>query len=78
MPETDFDLKGEFIELYKLLKLLGLCASGGEAKHAVAEGQVKVDGAPETRKAFKVRAGHSVEFQGETIRVRGEAETNKG
>ncbi len=65
----DFKLSTEFIELYKLLKLCGLCESGGAAKHTIAEGHVKVNGAVETRKAFKVRSGHSIEYSGQTIRV---------
>ena len=69
MNEISFPLTGEFIELYKLLKVTGLCESGGIAKHAISEGQVQVNGAVETRKAFKVRAGHSIEFEGGKISV---------
>jgi ribosome-associated protein len=69
MPEISFSITGEFIELYKLLKAAGLCENGGAAKFAIAEGQVRVDGATETRKAFKVRPGHRVEFGGEAILV---------
>lgn len=65
----EFQLKEEFIELYKLLKHVGLCENGGAAKFAVSEGQVTVNGEVETRKAFKVRAGHVVEFSGEKIQV---------
>lgn len=68
--QVEFKLKEEFIELYKLLKLMGLCENGGEAKHAISEGLVKVNGEIETRKAFKTRAGHKVEFNGESIEVR--------
>ncbi len=70
MPDIQFILKGEFIELYKLLKVTGVCESGGTAKHAISEGQVQVNGAPETRKAFKVRAGHRVKFDGQEILVK--------
>lgn len=55
--------------MFKLLKLCGLCESGGAAKHAIAGGGVTVDGQVEIRKAFKVRAGHVVVFEGQTIRV---------
>lgn len=34
----------EFIRLDALLKLSGLCQTGGEAKMRVAEGEVAVDG----------------------------------
>lgn len=67
---AEFILKDEFIELYKLLKLMGLCEHGGAAKFVISEGQVTVNGEVETRKAFKVRAGHTVEFNGEKITVR--------
>ena len=70
MADMEFKLAGEYIELFKLLKATGCCESGGAAKHAIAGGQVLVNGAPETRKAFKVRAGHRVEFDGQAIQVR--------
>ncbi len=70
MNEISFSLKGDFIELYKLLKITGVCDSGGAAKHAISEGLIKVDGDAETRKAFKVRRGQTIEFQSEKILVR--------
>ena len=63
-------MKEEFIELFKLLKATGLCDSGGAAKFAISGGQVKVDGVPETRRAFKVRSGSQVELEGTTILVK--------
>ncbi|HNX68021.1 MAG TPA: RNA-binding S4 domain-containing protein [Candidatus Omnitrophota bacterium] len=69
MAETSFILQGEFIELNKLLKVCGLCESGGMAKQAIAQGCVKVDGQIELRKAFKVRQGMRVEYAGHTIVV---------
>lgn len=66
---TEFHLHGEYVELCNLLKLAGLAASGGEGKALVAQGGVKVDGLPETRKTAKIRAGQEVECQGRTIRV---------
>ena len=69
MEPIRFSLKTEFIELFKLLKLLGLCESGGLAKQVIAASQVKVNGAVETRKAFKVRPGQQIEFDGQVILV---------
>jgi len=67
----EFDLKGkEFIELDNLLKLKGLCATGGQCRIAIAEGLVKVDGKAELRKRCKIRAGQAVEFEGHRIVVR--------
>lgn len=72
MPSTpiDFELRGEFVELNQLLKLVGLCSSGGEGKMLVAHGLVKVDGAVELRKTCKVRAGQVVTYKASVIRVR--------
>lgn len=57
------------IELYQLLKLADLAASGGEAKFAIARGQVRVNGQVETRKRKKIVAGDLVESAGESVRV---------
>jgi ribosome-associated protein len=57
---VEFRLKGEFIELNQLLKLTGLCDSGGAGKAMVAQGVISVDGKVELRKTCKVRAGQSV------------------
>jgi len=64
-----FKPKGEFIELFKLLKVTGLCETGGIAKCAIATSEVKVDGQVETRKACKIRPGQVVEFAREQIQV---------
>ncbi len=65
----EFKLTTEYIELNKLLKLTGLCESGGYAKQCIAAGLVQVNGAVETRKAFKVRSGHKIEYNGQSIQV---------
>lgn len=66
---TDFQLKGDFVELCNLLKLAGVAGSGGEGKALVARGEVLVDGKPESRKTAKIRAGQVVECHGQAIRV---------
>ena len=71
MQTHQFQMRGEFIELHKLLKIEGICASGGEAKMLVASGEVRVDGAVELRKACKIRAGQSVETGEVRIEVSG-------
>ena len=60
MQQLEFQLRGEFIELNKLLKLVGVCDSGGSGKALVAKGVVSVDGAVELRKTCKIRAGSVV------------------
>ena len=67
----EITLRGEFIELNQLLKLAGICSSGGEGKQLVAEGRVRVDGQVELRKTCKIRAGQVVECGGQTVRVLG-------
>ena len=66
----EFDLEGgEYVELNSLLKLTGLCPSGGIAKMMIAEGNVLVDGQVELRKRCKIRSGQQVEFDGQQITI---------
>ncbi|WP_372796397.1 RNA-binding S4 domain-containing protein [Pontiella sp.] len=65
----EFTLKDEYIELCKLLKAANIVMSGGEGKEVVAQGMVTVDGELETRKRCKIRAGQTVEFEGQVINV---------
>ena len=67
--EQEFELKGEYIELVKLLKVTGLCQTGGEAKMVTGDRLVKVDGEVETRKKKKIRLNQVVEYEGNTIKV---------
>lgn len=70
MTELEFGLEqSPYIELYQLLKVIGLCGSGGMAKHVIADGLVTVDGAVETRKRCKIRLGQRVIFEGTTITI---------
>ncbi len=64
-----YHLTTEYIELYKLLKAVQLCESGGEAKMLIAEGLVQVDGEVETRKRYKTRPGQTVSFDGQVVEV---------
>ncbi|CAM3864150.1 RNA-binding S4 domain-containing protein [Roseateles saccharophilus] len=65
----ELQLRGEFIELDKLLKATGLADSGGQARALIAAGEVRVDGQVELRKTAKMRAGQVVEFGGQRVRV---------
>ena len=69
MEQVEFKLSAEFIELNQLLKLVGLCASGGAGKVLVAGGEVRVDGQIELRKTCKIRAGQMVSFGKSRITV---------
>ncbi|UPW20232.1 RNA-binding S4 domain-containing protein [Agarivorans sp. TSD2052] len=57
------------IELYKVLKIGELVNGGGEAKMAIAEGYVGVNGEVEQRKRKKVYAGDIIEFNGQYLYV---------
>jgi len=71
MHAIHFELDREFVELNQLLKLAGLCDSGGAGKQLVASGAVRVDGAVELRKTAKIRAGQHVRVGEVEIRVVG-------
>ena len=71
MQTIEFSLVGEYVELCNLLKLTGVAGSGGQGKHLVASGEVRVDGQPESRKTAKIRAGQVVDCLGVRIRVVG-------
>jgi len=63
------EITHEPVELYKILKFEGMAASGGEAKAAIAEGLVLVNGITETRKRKKIVSGDVIEFDQEKIRI---------
>lgn len=66
----EFDLEGrDYIELNNLLKVTGLCESGGMAKTQIADGRVKVDDKVELRKRCKIHSGQRIEFNAEQVRV---------
>jgi ribosome-associated protein len=68
----EFKLEGEeYIELQALLKVTGLCETGGDAKAAIVTGKVKVDGEIENRRGKKIRADQVVIFGAEKITVIG-------
>ena len=69
MHTIDFELDRDFIELNQLLKLVGICDSGGAGKQLVASGAVRVDGAVELRKTAKIRTGQRVRVGDVEIRV---------
>lgn len=62
-----FELDGEYIELIKLIKFLGIAPTGGQAKLMVENKMVKVDGELELRKRRKVKKGMRVEVDGEEV-----------
>jgi len=71
MQQIEFPLEHDFVELNQLLKLVGLCDSGGAGKVLVASGDVSVDGTQELRKTAKIRAGQRVRIGDVEIEVVG-------
>lgn len=69
MEFVDFCLNDEFVELNQLLKLVGICDSGGAGKRLVASGVVSVDSTLELRKTCKIRSGQIVRIGDIEIKV---------
>jgi len=69
MVTRSFKLKSEYIELVKLIKLLGLAETGGHAKNMIDDGEVKLNGIMESRKRAKLRPGDKVEMTEITILI---------
>ena len=69
MQHIEFSLNREFVQLNQLLKLTGLCDSGGAGKALVAGGGVSVDGGVELRKTCKIRVGQVVRLGDVEIKV---------
>lgn len=65
----DLVIRTEYIQLDQALKLAGLAGSGGEAKMAVQDGSVSVNGAVETRRGRKLHPGDVIGFDGILMRI---------
>lgn len=57
-----YTLTGETIELYKLLKLLDLVDTGGQAKMLIEQEHVYRNGTLETRKRAKIAKGEKIQI----------------
>ena len=68
MTETIM-IRGDFIKLDALMKFASLVASGGEAKMAIADGLVSVNGEVCTMRGKKIRPGDRVSFCGQDLSV---------
>ena len=66
----EFHLSGEYIELIKLLKVMRISESGGQAKLMVDDGLVKLNGNTEYRKRAKLRVGDIVNIFNHTIVIK--------
>lgn len=63
-------LRDEYIKLGQALKAAGLVESGVDAKYAIEDGLVKVNGQTEYQRGKKLRDGDVVDYNGETIRIK--------
>ena len=66
---TEIAITTEYIKLQNLLKLASLTATGGEAKLAIQDGGVSVNGEVCTMRGKKLRPGDRVSFHGEELTV---------
>ncbi|HEX5623598.1 MAG TPA: RNA-binding S4 domain-containing protein [Sulfuricurvum sp.] len=64
-----YTLTSEFIELHKLIKLLDLVDTGGQAKMLIENAQVIRNGTVETRKRAKIIKGDVIKIGDVVIEV---------
>lgn len=64
-----FELTDDYIELFKLIKVMGLADSGGQAKMFIEEGLVKRNNEVELRKRAKIISGEKIQVNNEIIEV---------
>lgn len=69
MKRLEFQLTQNYIELMKLLKLLGLVETGGQARIVIEEGLVKYNNETEYRKRKKLVKGDIVLFNDHEINI---------
>ena len=62
-------LRDDYIKLGQALKAAGLVQSGVDAKYAIEDGLVKVNGQPEYQRGKKLYDGDEVTFEGTTIKI---------
>ena len=62
---SPFFLRGDYVTLAHAIKAVGLAGSGGEAKHLVRGGTMRVNGQVEVQPGRKLRAGDRFGMAGE-------------
>lgn len=65
MQKQHIQISTEFIKLDSLLKFAGAVGTGGEAKAAIQDGDVTVNGEVCTMRGKKIRPGDTVELGGQ-------------
>lgn len=69
MKAEKVKIDSEFIRLQDLLKLSGLCATGGMAKIVIQNGEVLVNGEVCLMRGKKLRQGDKAQYDGYLIEV---------
>lgn len=64
-----YRIRDEYIKLGQALKASGLAESGVDAKYAVLDGRVKVNGKVEIRRGKKLVPGDVVEYGREILKI---------
>jgi ribosome-associated protein len=62
-------IDSEYIKLDSFLKAVNAVSSGGEAKFLIADGLVRVNGVPESRRGRKLYPGDRVKVAGQEFSV---------
>ena len=69
MKVEKITIDSEFIRLQDLLKLSGMCSTGGMAKVVIQNGEVLVNGEVCTMRGKKLRTGDSAQYDNIVIEV---------
>lgn len=67
MTKETVTIKTEFIKLDSLLKFANVCMSGGEAKQAILDGYVEVNGETCLMRGKKIYKGYKVVFDKQVV-----------
>lgn len=66
----EIKIRDEFIKLGQAMKLAGLVNEGADAKFAIQDGEVTVNGETETRRGRKLYPGDTFSWKGTDVEVR--------
>ncbi len=69
MPQSTFEITGEYIELIKLLKAIGMAEHGAAAKQMVSDGIVYLNNQKESRFRAKLRKNDVVTVNNNQITI---------
>ena len=65
----EIKIRDEFIKLGQALKLAGVVEDGVEAKYAIQDGLVQVNGEVDQRRGRKVYEGDVITFEDQEVKV---------